>query len=80
MAIKQLRAMIVVTRHPTLQGVYQIQTQGVGARPGRRDVSGAEAAAAQAMNCAIQYGRPGYHVFAPSEVSKHIPDDMKSKQ
>lgn len=74
-----MRTIITVTRHPTLQGVYQCAAQGGGARPGKKNVDGASAAAAQAMQAAISYGSGGYCIFAPKSVLDFIPTDMRSK-
>lgn len=73
------RTIITVTRHKTLVNVFQVSAAGGGARPGRQDVRDSGAAAAFAMQLAIRHGAAGYHVFGPSEVMAHIPEDMRGK-
>lgn len=75
-----MRTIITVTRHPTLTDTYQVAAKGGKARPGRRDVRGADAAAAKAMDLAISHGSSGYHIFAPAEVIALIPDDMRERK
>lgn len=70
---------VVVTRHPTLEFVYWVAASGGGAPEGRKDVRGAEAAAALALDRAIAYGGSGYFVAGPAEVLKHIPEALRIK-
>lgn len=74
-----MRTIITVTEYPSMPGRYLVMSEVAADKRGNlvpRDVSGAEAAAAVAMEFA-QRCRSGYQVFAPRRVLDLIPTDMR---
>jgi len=74
-----MRAIITVTEYPSMPGRYIVKSGVASDSRGQivpRDVSGAEAAAAVAMEFA-QRCRSGYQIFAPRRVLDMIPEDMR---
>ncbi|MAG66624.1 MAG: hypothetical protein CMK74_12255 [Pseudomonadales bacterium] len=76
-----MRNIITVTAYSSMPGRYQVRLgQPEAKRPRNpRDVSGGEAAAAAAMEIAVEVGSKGYAIFAPKEVLQLIPEDMRSR-
>lgn len=79
-----MRAMITIKRNRTMPGdtyLYSVQyPQGGDFRQIIDHNCGhASEAAATAVSLAIQFGTPGYHIFAPKEVMDLIPTDMRSR-
>jgi hypothetical protein len=77
-----MRAIITVTESRSMHGRFKVQSSANKDRRGvilSADVTGAEAAAAQALEYAMRVGAVGYAIIAPASVSAHIPDDMRSR-
>lgn len=77
-----MRVIITVTEFASMPGRYIVKSSGAIDRRGvmhEKDVSGAEAAAAHAMEFAQRCGKSGYQIFAPERVLACIPDDMRGR-
>lgn len=70
-----MRAIITVTEMPTMPGRYTVRSSE---SPRARDVNNPAAAAAAAMEFALR-APAGYQVFAPEDVLRHIPQDMRGR-
>lgn len=76
-----MRAIITVTESRSMPGRFTVTCS---ARKDKRgyihpaDVFGDAGAAAKALEYAIDCGG-GYAIVAPANVSRHIPDDMRSR-
>lgn len=76
------RVVITITQNRTFPGkVYEFAINGpnVRARLGMNAGHDPGAAAAKAMELAIGHGENGYVIFAPDDVMKRIPADMRMK-
>lgn len=77
-----MRAIITVTEFPSMPGRYNVKSDAETDSRGfnrPRDVAGAEAAAAAAMEYAQRCGSRGYVIFAPRRVLDLIPEDMRGR-
>lgn len=77
-----MRAIITVTESRSMPGRFNVQSSANKDRRGvihTADVTGASAAAAKALEYAMRVGAVGYAIIAPSNVSAHIPGDMRSR-
>lgn len=77
-----MRTIISITEFRSMPGRFVVKcdgTRGYRNRPLEADVSGAGAAAAQAMDYAVRHGSKGYVIFGPSSVMQLIPDDMRQR-
>jgi hypothetical protein len=75
------RAIITVTESPSMLGRYTVKCDTRRNRGGfmhPADVGGEHAAAAKAMEYAVDAGG-GYVIFAPKKVIDLIPEDMRSR-
>lgn len=75
------RVTITITLDRTMPGTnYLWSISGPGARTQSRMSAGCDpgAAAAKAMELAIGFGENGYAIFAPDEIMKRIPEDMRT--
>lgn len=76
-----MRAIIAVTESGSMPGRYTVTCDARRSRAGYlhpADVRGAHAAAAKAMEYAIDVRGVGYAIFAPRDVIAMIPEDMRS--
>lgn len=76
-----MRAIITVTESRSLPGTFTITCSARKNKNGviyPAEARGAAGAAAKALEYAIDC-REGYAIVAPENVSKHIPDDMRSR-
>lgn len=77
-----MRTIITVTEYPSMPGRYKVFSGSRADRRGivrPRDVQGEHAAAAVAMEYAVDLGGKGYAVFAPRKVLELIPQDMRQR-
>lgn len=76
-----MRKIITVTESRSMRGRFLVSANlQNGKKTGvEADVTGTEAAAAQAMSYAVRAGASGYQIFAPAAVLLHIPTDMRGK-
>lgn len=77
-----MRAIITVVASRSMPGRFSVQSSANKDRRGvvfAADVRGEEAAAAQALTYAMGC-KSGYAIIAPTNVAKHIPDDMRSRE
>jgi hypothetical protein len=74
-------AVIVVTEYNSMRGQYKL-TIRVGAKTMYEDIMawGGEAAAAAALDKAFKWGDHGYSIFAPKDVLKLIPEDLRNSR
>lgn len=76
-----MRTLITVTEYPSMRGRYKIHSTARRDKNGivrPADVAGDSAAAAQALEYALEY-KSGYAIVAPDKVMQHIPEDMRGR-
>lgn len=75
-----MRTIITVVEFPSMPGRYNVKSDKFSGKYNHpRDVSGAPAAAAAAMEYAQRVGSRGYQIFAPAAVLAFIPEDMRGR-
>lgn len=77
-----MRIIITVTESRSMKGRYTVKSSANKDRRGivhAADVTGADAAAAQALEYAMRVGSVGYAIVAPSAVLACIPEDMRQR-
>lgn len=77
-----MRTIITVTEYASMPGRYQVTSGACTDKRGiarQRDVQGDHAAAAVAMELAVEVGSQGYAIFAPRKVLDLVPVDMRSR-
>jgi hypothetical protein len=78
-----MRAIIAVTEARSMPGRYTVSCDARRSKSGHlhpADIRGASAAAAKAMEYAVDLRGRGYAIFAPSDVISLIPHDMRSRE